>query len=61
MSAEYYRLVAGTKGEGVGDHGWEDDLFAGVAESPGVEGTPGGDGAPVVGGNLGDALTTGSS
>jgi N-acetyl-1-D-myo-inositol-2-amino-2-deoxy-alpha-D-glucopyranoside deacetylase len=32
MSAEYYRLVCGDKGEGTGEYGWEDDLFAGVAQ-----------------------------
>ena len=35
MGVEYYRLAYGAKGPGTGPHGWESDLFAGVA-APGV-------------------------
>jgi N-acetyl-1-D-myo-inositol-2-amino-2-deoxy-alpha-D-glucopyranoside deacetylase len=31
MGAEYYRLVSGEQGDGTGEYGWEDDLFARVA------------------------------
>ena len=30
MGTEYYRLVRGERGPGSGEHGWEDDLFAGL-------------------------------
>jgi N-acetyl-1-D-myo-inositol-2-amino-2-deoxy-alpha-D-glucopyranoside deacetylase len=30
MGTEYYRLVRGDRGPGSGEHGWEDDLFAGL-------------------------------
>jgi N-acetyl-1-D-myo-inositol-2-amino-2-deoxy-alpha-D-glucopyranoside deacetylase len=30
MGVEYYQLARGTKGPGVGPHGWEEDLFAGL-------------------------------
>jgi N-acetyl-1-D-myo-inositol-2-amino-2-deoxy-alpha-D-glucopyranoside deacetylase len=29
-AVEYYRLVRGERGPGSGEHGWEDDLFAGL-------------------------------
>jgi N-acetyl-1-D-myo-inositol-2-amino-2-deoxy-alpha-D-glucopyranoside deacetylase len=31
MGVEHYRLAVGAKGAGHGEHGWEDDLFAGLA------------------------------
>jgi N-acetyl-1-D-myo-inositol-2-amino-2-deoxy-alpha-D-glucopyranoside deacetylase len=32
LGTEYYRLVRGERGPaGDGSHGWEDDLFAGLA------------------------------
>lgn len=31
MGVEYFTLAVGEKGPGVGPHGWEDDLFAGLA------------------------------
>ncbi|MEV4136874.1 N-acetyl-1-D-myo-inositol-2-amino-2-deoxy-alpha-D-glucopyranoside deacetylase [Dactylosporangium sp. NPDC049742] len=35
MGVEYYQLARGVKGPGVGPHGWEEDLFAGLAiEAP---------------------------
>ena len=30
MGVEYYQLARGVKGPGVGPHGWEEDLFAGL-------------------------------
>jgi N-acetyl-1-D-myo-inositol-2-amino-2-deoxy-alpha-D-glucopyranoside deacetylase len=30
MGTEYYTLVRGEQGPGTGEHGWEDDLFAGL-------------------------------
>jgi N-acetyl-1-D-myo-inositol-2-amino-2-deoxy-alpha-D-glucopyranoside deacetylase len=30
LGIEYYRLVRGRRGLGTGEHGWEDDLFAGL-------------------------------
>ena len=31
LAVEYYRLVQGERGpKGPGEHGWEDDLFAGL-------------------------------
>lgn len=30
LGVEFYVLASGGKGEGVGTHGWEDDLFAGL-------------------------------
>ncbi|MER7275172.1 N-acetyl-1-D-myo-inositol-2-amino-2-deoxy-alpha-D-glucopyranoside deacetylase [Dactylosporangium sp. NPDC000244] len=30
MGVEYYQLARGSKGPGVGPHGWEEDLFAGL-------------------------------
>jgi len=30
MGVEYYQLARGRKGPGVGPHGWEEDLFAGL-------------------------------
>ncbi|MEV4199067.1 N-acetyl-1-D-myo-inositol-2-amino-2-deoxy-alpha-D-glucopyranoside deacetylase [Micromonospora globbae] len=32
MGVEYYTLAKGEKGPGSGPHGWEDDLFAGIAD-----------------------------
>lgn len=31
MGVEYYTLAIGERGPGAGSHGWEDDLFAGLA------------------------------
>jgi N-acetyl-1-D-myo-inositol-2-amino-2-deoxy-alpha-D-glucopyranoside deacetylase len=32
LAVEYYRLVKGERGPaGPGEHGWEDDLFAGLS------------------------------
>ena len=31
MGVEYYRLARGRRGPGGGEHGWEDDLFAGLS------------------------------
>jgi N-acetyl-1-D-myo-inositol-2-amino-2-deoxy-alpha-D-glucopyranoside deacetylase len=39
MGVEYYTLAVGERGAGVGPHGWEDDLFAGLdleRSAPGV-------------------------
>ncbi|HEX9033698.1 MAG TPA: N-acetyl-1-D-myo-inositol-2-amino-2-deoxy-alpha-D-glucopyranoside deacetylase [Streptosporangiaceae bacterium] len=30
LGVEYYTLLAGPRGPGRGEHGWEDDLFAGI-------------------------------
>jgi N-acetyl-1-D-myo-inositol-2-amino-2-deoxy-alpha-D-glucopyranoside deacetylase len=34
MGVEYFQLAHGTKGPGSGKHGWESDLFAGLALAP---------------------------
>ncbi|GAA2589559.1 N-acetyl-1-D-myo-inositol-2-amino-2-deoxy-alpha-D -glucopyranoside deacetylase [Dactylosporangium fulvum] len=59
MGVEYYQLARGEKGPGVGPHGWEEDLFAGLDVDPSR--TPGPREGEVVAAEAGASLETTAS